>query len=125
MLMTCTRTIEWDCGHRVYEHAGKCKHPHGHRYKAEITAKGYSHLDRLGMVVDFSVLKDVYGTWVNDCWDHGFLAYKEDVELIQALNQVPESKVYVCEFNPTVRILHIFWVHIHFLCGHLKIFRLK
>ena len=35
-----TRRIEWDMGHRVPEHGGKCRTPHGHRYVAEVTVRG-------------------------------------------------------------------------------------
>lgn len=76
-MTTVTRTFEWDAGHRVLGHEGKCKHLHGHRYKAEVTVVA-PELDALGRVVDFGVLKDVVGRWVDEAWDHNLLLHKDD-----------------------------------------------
>src|SRR5262249_14498003 len=54
--VTCTRLLQFDAGHRVYQHEGKCANLHGHRYTAEITAQAEA-LDKIGRVIDFSVLK--------------------------------------------------------------------
>ncbi len=35
-----SRRIEWDMGHRIPDHQSLCKHPHGHRYVAEVTVEG-------------------------------------------------------------------------------------
>lgn len=59
---------------------------HGHRGVAEITvgtmhppgAGGRKVLDRLGMVVDFGVIKQLVGGWVNDNWDHTTLLHQDD-----------------------------------------------
>ena len=81
-MITCTRRIEFDAGHRVYRHESKCNNPHGHRYVLEVTAQGlYSEQDDLGRVIDFSVLNEVIGGWVDRHWDHGFLFWQEDPEL--------------------------------------------
>ncbi len=110
MIITCTRRIEFDAGHRVLGHGGKCKHPHGHRYAVEITAEAYLELNDLGMVVDFSVLKEVYGEFIDREWDHGFLVNKDDSELLTALLNVTNSKVYTCPFNPTAENLANFLI---------------
>ena len=81
MRRTCTRKIEFDSAHRVMKHESKCRHLHGHRYVAEITAAA-DGLDDLGRVIDFSVLKSVVGGWVDDAWDHGTLANDADHDLI-------------------------------------------
>lgn len=75
-MTTITRRIEFDYGHRVLGHEGKCKHLHGHRGVAEITVSG--DLDPLGRVIDFSVLKSVVGKWVDDNWDHNMLLHPKD-----------------------------------------------
>ena len=68
-----TRRLEFDAGHRVFGHEGKCAHLHGHRYVAEVTAQPKQALDGIGRVVDFSVLKAVVGTWIDNYWDHNIL----------------------------------------------------
>ena len=108
MSMSCTRRLEWDAGHRVLGHKGKCQHPHGHRYVVEITAEPYGGINDLGMVLDFSILKQVYGEFIDREWDHGFLVNKDDFELIAALNMITNAKVYQCPFNPTAENLSWF-----------------
>lgn len=78
---TVTRKLEWDSGHRVLNHGGKCRHLHGHRYVAEITVEA-TQLNDLGMVVDFSLIKERVGKWIDENWDHNFLAHPEDPILI-------------------------------------------
>ena len=73
-----TRKIEFDSGHRVLGHEGKCKHLHGHRYVAEITVRAKQTLDDLGRVVDFSVMKNLIGKWVDDNWDHNIILHPDD-----------------------------------------------
>jgi 6-pyruvoyltetrahydropterin/6-carboxytetrahydropterin synthase len=72
-----TRKLEFDAGHRVLGHEGKCRHLHGHRYVAEITCQA-PRLDSLGMVVDFSVIKSKVGGWLDANWDHNFICHPED-----------------------------------------------
>lgn len=76
-MITITRKIEWDAGHRVLGHEGKCKHLHGHRYCAEVTVQA-AELDDLGRVIDFGVLKTVVGAWIDKHWDHNLLLHPQD-----------------------------------------------
>jgi len=64
-----TRRIEWDMAHRIPLHGGKCQYLHGHRYAAEITCRG-TELDEMGAVVDFGLIKQLVGGWVDKHWDH-------------------------------------------------------
>lgn len=73
----CCRKIGFDAGHRVVNHESKCAHLHGHRYTAEIYARSYQ-LDGVGRVIDFSVIKDLIGGWIDDKWDHGLVLWEKD-----------------------------------------------
>lgn len=106
--ITCTRKITWCAGHRVLNHEGKCARPHGHQYTAEITAVSADGLDSLDRVIDFSVLKSVYQTWVDRYWDHGFIINEDDEELRTALLAVEGAKVFEMKGNPTAENLAIF-----------------
>ena len=75
-MVTCTRRIEWDAMHRVPGHEGRCRAWHGHRYAAEITCAG--DLDSCGRVVDFGVVKERVGGWVDRCWDHTAVLQRDD-----------------------------------------------
>ncbi len=74
---TCTRRLQFCAGHRVYKHESKCKHIHGHNYVVFITAEA-PELDSLGRVIDFSVIKEKVGGWINKHWDHGMILCSED-----------------------------------------------
>jgi len=97
----CVRKVHFSAGHRVLGHESRCASPHGHNYYAHISAEALD-LDSLGRVVDFSVIKEKVGGWVDEFWDHSFLVYEKDVHLINALLMVPApKKPFVCPFNPT------------------------
>jgi 6-pyruvoyltetrahydropterin/6-carboxytetrahydropterin synthase len=82
MSVTITRKLEFDAGHRVLGHEGKCAHIHGHRYVAEITVRPRIGLDMLGRVVDFSVIKSEVGEWIDKHWDHNILLNAHDPLLL-------------------------------------------
>jgi 6-pyruvoyltetrahydropterin/6-carboxytetrahydropterin synthase len=84
MTVSITRRFEWDAAHRVLGHEGKCRHLHGHRYVAEVTVAA-PELDSLGRVVDFSVLKEKLGEWIDTHWDHNAILHPDDplVELLE------------------------------------------
>jgi len=80
-MLTITRRLEFDAGHRVLKHESKCRHLHGHRYVAEITVSA-PELDSLGRVIDFGVVKQVVGDWIDENWDHNLILHPEDPLLI-------------------------------------------
>lgn len=99
-ITTITRKLEFDAGHRVLGHEGKCRHLHGHRYVAEleVSASEYlksqgTELDECSRVIDFSVLKSVVGGWVDEHWDHNLLLNENDPLwlLCQAAMEVSDS----------------------------------
>jgi len=75
-MLTCTRLIQWDMGHRVLGHEGKCNRLHGHRYVAEVTCRG--ELDSLGRVIDFGVIKEMIGGYIDGNWDHRTMLFASD-----------------------------------------------
>lgn len=77
---TCTRILEWDAAHRVMRHESKCATLHGHRYRAEITCSA-KQLDGVGRVIDFGVIKELIGSWVDENWDHTTLINTADARL--------------------------------------------
>lgn len=102
----CTRVLEWDAAHRVMQHESKCRHLHGHRYKAEITCE-CPELDELGRVVDFGVIKSKVGGWIDTNWDHGTIANEKDTDLI-SLCRANDWKCYPLEGNPTAEIMGLY-----------------
>ncbi len=99
--LTCTRRVHFSAGHRVMNHESKCATVHGHNYYVSIQAEA-SVLDDIGRVVDFSVRKDRVGGWIDEHWDHNFLVWEYDTEVVSALQSLPRKKEpFVCPFNPT------------------------
>jgi 6-pyruvoyltetrahydropterin/6-carboxytetrahydropterin synthase len=93
-----TRVIRFCYGHRLLEYDGKCRHLHGHNGRAVITLET-ERLDPLGMVVDFSRIKRVVSTWIDDTLDHKMLLHKDDPVLPYLKGQ--GEPVYVMDVNPT------------------------
>jgi 6-pyruvoyltetrahydropterin/6-carboxytetrahydropterin synthase len=93
-----TREILFCYGHRLLDYAGKCRHLHGHNGRAVITLAA-ERLDALGMVMDFSRIKEVVSAWIDDNLDHKMLLHEND-PVLPFLRQQGEP-VYVMKVNPT------------------------
>jgi 6-pyruvoyltetrahydropterin/6-carboxytetrahydropterin synthase len=93
-----TREIRFCYGHRLLNHAGKCRHLHGHNGRAVLVLEA-ARLDGLGMVVDFGRIKQVVGAWIDAHLDHRMLLHRDD-PAIPFLREQGEP-VYVMDVNPT------------------------
>lgn len=85
------RKLEWDAGHRIVGHEGKCANLHGHRYVAGIYI-GADGLDPLGRVIDFSFIKEKIGEWIDKNWDHNMILAEND-PIIQQVD-LPDDMVW-------------------------------
>lgn len=94
------RRFQFCAGHRVHRHESKCNNMHGHNYIINVTAIA-PKLDSLGRVMDFGEIKARILPWIDANWDHGFIVYKQDMEVLQALKTLPSQKIYCMNSNPT------------------------
>lgn len=88
MTYAAMTAIELDAGHRVPLHESKCKNPHGHRYRIEAVVLSedlFEETSQQGMVLDFGLVKRLLTEKVHDVLDHGFIIFRNDRELIQAM----------------------------------------
>ena len=100
-MISITRLLEFDAGHRVLNHEGKCHTLHGHRYKVEVEATS-KYLDPLGRVIDFSEVKMRLGSWLDENWDHTCVFYEKDQEALDAFHSMSGRKdCYLLPVNPT------------------------
>lgn len=109
-MITCTRRLEFDAGHRVVGHETKCKHLHGHRYVVEITCALTIELtDTLGRVVDYGVIKERVGGWIDEHLDHGLILWDADrtLSVLRSLRVGGDEhqKIYLLHVNPTAENL--------------------
>ncbi len=101
--ITAVRRLHFCAGHRVLGHEGKCAHLHGHNYIVFAhSAVLDDALDEVGRVVDFGVLKHTLGGWIDENWDHGFIYFKRDQQLVNLYaGPLKEMKHYEADWNPT------------------------
>ena len=100
MKTQAVRIIKFDAGHRVVNHESKCRTLHGHEYKAEIFAEADT-LDSLGRIIDFSIIKQYIGSWIDNNWDHNLIIFKDDPD-IELIKQISGAKsAFITDFNPT------------------------
>lgn len=103
--MHITTRLEFDAGHRIPNHKSQCRNLHGHRYALEITLSGdiitQENTSENGMVMDFSDVKAIAKDAVVNVWDHAFLVYQLDTEVLNFLNTLPDHKTVIFPTVPT------------------------
>lgn len=103
--ITAERYHDISTGHRVVGHENKCRHLHGHNYRIHFVCEA-NELDTVGRVIDFGVIKSKLCMWVEDNWDHKFLAWDNDPVMKEACFHMHADEffgpsVVFVPFNPT------------------------
>lgn len=108
-MLTITRKLEFDAGHRIPDHKSQCRNLHGHRYTLEITLVGAVIEEEgssdNGMIMDFSDIKALAKQHLVDVWDHAFIVYEKDTAVRTFLETIPGHKTVVIDRIPTVENL--------------------
>jgi 6-pyruvoyltetrahydropterin/6-carboxytetrahydropterin synthase len=83
-------------------HAGKCRHLHGHSVKASISIQE-EQLNQQGMVCDFADIRDCVEAFIDEHLDHNFLLHKEDpiIPLLISNNE----RFLALDEHPTAEVL--------------------
>jgi len=97
-MYSVTKGIYFCYGHRLMNYDGACRHLHGHNGKVEVELER-EKLDSLGMVVDFSEIRNVIKDWIDKTLDHTMLLKKDD-PLIPILKEKKE-RFHELVQNPT------------------------
>jgi len=99
--MKVCKTFQWDAAHHLaLPYSSKCVNIHGHTYLVAVTVEG--PIDKNGMVLDFSVLKE----WVEKCsFDHKYL--NDDFKYFFDTNSTAENIVLWLKENLELARLHI------------------
>ncbi len=109
--------LDFNASHRIPGHKGKCKYLHGHQYNvvAKISAPA---LDSMGFIADFSDIKKLLKTWIDDNLDHTCILGIEDKPLGNFLENYTGQKVYFLSetenIKPTAEniSLHLFEIFV-------------
>ena len=103
--MEITTRMEFDAGHRIPGHKSTCKNLHGHRYALEVTIKGeiveLEKAPEFGMVLDFKDAKELIKSTIIDRWDHAFIVYEKDHEVVNFLKTLKDHKTVTFPKVPT------------------------
>jgi 6-pyruvoyltetrahydropterin/6-carboxytetrahydropterin synthase len=99
---TITRRFQYAMGHTLHQHEGACANLHGHNYIALVTV-GSDDLDSVGRVIDFSVVKERVGLWIDRNYDHRFLVNRQDPRASKLV--AIDKTVRQVDFNPTAENL--------------------
>jgi len=103
-MQSVTKSFEFEAAHRLVDYPGHCKNVHGHQYKIEITLS-YDEHDALGMGIDFGEIKKLVGGWVNENWDHAYIAHPGDIVLRFLQEQAMRVYVMPPGQNPTAEYM--------------------
>lgn len=108
-MIICTRKLEFDSAHRVMEHESKCKMLHGHRYVLEASF-GAKELDEIGRIIDFGLIREILGKWIDDNLDHTTILCEKDKNLGENITKITGQKIYYMAKNPTAENIskHLF-----------------
>lgn len=106
-MIKITRKIEFDAAHRIIGHHGKCKNLHGHRYVLEVVM-GFAELDELGFAIDFAIISERLGKWVNENWDHNVILWDADAKLGDGISDQTGQKIFFMDCNPSAENMALF-----------------
>ena len=109
-MFSVTKEIHFCYGHRLMNYAGKCRYFHGHNGKLEVQLSA-EKLDDQGMVRDFTEIKQVLQTWVDQELDHRMILNAQD-PLCATLETAGEPIVRM-DTNPTAENIAVWiWAHL-------------
>lgn len=98
-----TKEFSFEMAHLLDGYDGLCRNIHGHSYRLFVTVKGEPISDKqspkMGMVMDFSVLKGIVKEEVVDRLDHAMLVRRGTLqaERIRGLAE----RIYEVDYQPT------------------------
>ncbi len=101
-----TKEFSFEAAHMLEGYDGLCREIHGHSYRLFVTVKGEPVNDptspKLGMVMDFGILKHIVNEQIVDRLDHAFMMRRTEnsEEVLLALGG-SFSKVVLTDYQPT------------------------
>lgn len=106
-MIQITRRLSFDAAHRIVDHESQCRYIHGHRYTVEASFTA-PQLDPLGRIIDFGVIKERLGGWLDEHWDHTAILWEKDRTLGEAIAALTGQTIYYLPYNPTAENMAIY-----------------
>ncbi|HNW43491.1 MAG TPA: 6-carboxytetrahydropterin synthase [Elusimicrobiales bacterium] len=97
-----TKSATFAYGHRLPDHAGKCRNLHGHNGTAEVTLASET-LNAQKMVADFGDLGKALKGWLDENFDHRVILRSDD-PLLKVLKEQGQ-RCFETPDNPTAEIM--------------------
>lgn len=103
MTTIISKSIEFAAGHRIPNHKSKCRNIHGHTYKVTVALSGEVNQTEgasdEGMVLDFGELKSVMDAYIHQTFDHSFIVWERDFEMLLALDTFLKQGMKIVKVN--------------------------
>ncbi len=100
-----TKRFVIDMAHALFGYDGPCKNIHGHTYHLAVTVIGHVDKDinspKLGMVVDFTDLKNLVNAEIIDVFDHALVLNREAPYTKNELITHEFEKVILTDYQPS------------------------
>ncbi len=105
-MIRLTKEFTFESAHALWGYDGKCREIHGHSYRLFVTVKGEQSTDyndpKLGMVMDFGVLKSIVNEQIISRLDHSFVMRNTAEALSLAESMKGQfTNVVVVDYQPT------------------------
>lgn len=111
-----TKEFSFDMAHALHNYDGLCRNIHGHTYKFQVTLIGEPVTDKndpkLGMVIDFSVLKSIVREKIVDVFDHALVMNADQEFENKAVPFQSEDKCITVNFQPTAENLVVYFAEL-------------
>ena len=97
---------KFSSAHRLTNgYQGKCRNLHGHNYKISVTLCS-QQLDQHDLLIDFSIISELFDAYVQDKLDHGIIVSDADEPLLK-FARTENQKYYLIDKgrNTSVEVL--------------------
>ena len=115
-LIRLTRQFNFEMAHALQGYDGPCRQIHGHSYKLFVTVAGTPSADgsdpKVGMVMDFGLLKDIVTRLIVDRYDHAFVMRADDSSPLAGTMRREWENVVTTPFQPTCENMIIEFVRV-------------
>lgn len=100
-----TKEFKFETAHALHNYDGLCRNLHGHSYILFVTVIGEPIIDennpKLGMVMDFGVLKRIVNTQVIDTMDHSIVLSNKSDNLEKYKDDIIFERFHIVNYQPT------------------------